>query len=86
VRSILLYTEQQWGTAQRDVYREALDQAFVTLSVNPLIGRSRDEITPGVRSYSVQQHIIYYRVTAETVTVLRILHRLMDAARRVEEI
>lgn len=59
MRSILLFTGQQWGTAQQDVYREALDQAFATLSVNPLIGRSRDEITPGVRSYSVQQHIIY---------------------------
>jgi toxin ParE1/3/4 len=85
VRSILLHTSQRWGFAQRDAYREALDQAFTTLSVNPLIGRSRDEIAPSLRSHGVQQHIVYYRVAAETVTVLRVLHRKMDAARHVEE-
>jgi toxin ParE1/3/4 len=86
VRSILLYTGQRWEFAQRDAYREALDQAFSTLSGNPLIGRSRDEIASNLRSHSVQQHIIYYRVAAKTVTVLRILHGKMDAARCVEEI
>ena len=86
VRSILLYTGKQWGFEQRDVYREALDQALAALSVNPLIGRSRDEIAPDLRSYSIQQHIIYYRVAAETVTVLRILHGKMDAAQRMADI
>jgi toxin ParE1/3/4 len=85
VRSILLYTRQRWGVAQRDAYRKALDQAFATLSIDPLIGRSRDEIAPSLRSHGVQQHIVYYRVAAETVTVLRVLHRKMDAARHVEE-
>ena len=86
MRSILLYTGDQWGTAQRDVYRQALDQAFTRLSANPLLGRSRDEIAPGLRSYNVQQHVIYYRITAGTVMVLRILHGKMDAARPLKEI
>ena len=86
VRSILLHTSQRWGFAQRDAYREALDQACTTLSVNPLIGRSRDEIAPNLRSHTIQQHIIYYRVEGETVTVLRVLHGKMDAAQHVEEI
>jgi len=72
--------------AQRDAYREALDQAFTTLSVNPLIGRSRDEIAPPPRSHNMQQHVIDDRVAVETVTVLRVLHEKMDAARHVEEI
>ena len=77
--------QSEWGFAQRDAYREALDQAFTTLSVNPLIGRSRDEIAPNLRSHTIQQHVIY-RVAVETVTVLRVLHGKMDAARHVEEI
>jgi toxin ParE1/3/4 len=85
VRSILLYTGQRWGCAQRDAYREALDQAFMTLSVNPLVGRSRDEIAPNLRSYNIQHHVIYCRVTTQTVTVLRVLHGKMDATRHVEE-
>ena len=86
VRSILLYTSQRWAFAQRAAYREALDQAFTTLSITPLIGRSRDEIAPGLRSYSVQHHVIYYRVAADTVIVLRVLHGKMDAAQRVAEV
>jgi toxin ParE1/3/4 len=86
VRSILLHTSQRWGFAQRDAYREALDQACTTLSGNPLIGRARDEIAPNLRSHNVQQHVIYYRVEVETVTVLRVLHMKMDEARHVEEI
>ena len=86
VRSILLHTSQRWGFAQRDAYREVLDKAFETLSVNPLIGRSRGEIAPNLRSHTIQQHVIYYRVEVETVTVLRVLHGKMDAARHVEEI
>jgi toxin ParE1/3/4 len=86
VRSILLSTGQRCGFAQRDAYREALDQAFTTLSVNPLICRSRDEIAPNLRSHTIQQHVIYDRVEVETVTVLRILHGKMDATRHVEEI
>jgi toxin ParE1/3/4 len=86
VRSILLFTSEQWGTVQRDADREALNQAVTTLSANPLIGHSRDEIAPDIRSYGVQQHVIYYHVAAETVTVLRILHGKMDPARRIDEI
>jgi toxin ParE1/3/4 len=85
-RLILLHTTQRWGFAQRDAYREARDQAFTTLSVNPLIGRSRDEIAPNLRSHNMQQQVISYRVAFETVTVLRVLHEKMDAARHVEEI
>jgi plasmid stabilization system protein ParE len=38
------------------------------------------------RADSLPQHVIDYRVEVETVTVLRILHGNMDAARHVEEI
>jgi toxin ParE1/3/4 len=75
-----LHTREQWGAEQRDAYLEAINRALATLSANPRIGRERDEIVPGLRSYGVQQHIIFYRLDADIATVLRILHRKMDTA------
>ena len=71
--------------AQRDAYRGAINQAFATLSANPQIGRAQDEIAPGLRSFPVRQHVIYYRVGTGTLTIVRILHGRMDAARHLEE-
>src|SRR5262245_7987355 len=82
-RAILAYTSKTWGTTQRDTYRAAINRAFETLDANPEIGRARDGISPGLRSYVVEQHVIYYRITVGGVTVVRILHGKMDAARHL---
>jgi toxin ParE1/3/4 len=80
----LLYSSQQWGTAQQDAALQAFDRAFVSLREHPHIGRMRDDIAPGLRSFGVLEHTLYYRVTSgDTVTILRILHRTMDATQHV---
>jgi toxin ParE1/3/4 len=84
VRSIWLYSSQQWGSAQSDAYGAEISQAIATLSANPRIGRARTEIRVGLRSYSVEQHVIFYRLEDETVTILRILHRKMNPAQFLE--
>ena len=84
-RSILAYTSAQWGVTQRDIYRAAIDRAFETLGANPEIGKARDELSPGLRSYQVEQHVIYYRVSSSGVRIVRILHGRMDAARHLDE-
>jgi toxin ParE1/3/4 len=80
----LRFSAETWGSAQRDNYRAALDQALTTLGRSPHIGRVRDEISHGLRSYRVEQHIIFYRVAADTVTILRILHQKMDVDQHLE--
>jgi toxin ParE1/3/4 len=83
-RSILAYTSAQWGIGQRDIYRAVIDRAFATLGDNPEIGRARDELSPGLRSYQVEQHVIDYRISSSGVRVVRILHGKMDAARHLD--
>lgn len=85
VRAILVYTAEQWGVAQRDAYRKEIDRALATLRSNPRLGRSRDEIRPGLRSYPVQRHVIYDRFGADVVPVVRVMHERMDAARHLSE-
>jgi toxin ParE1/3/4 len=76
---------QQWGVAQRDAYGEEIARAFESLSANAEIGRARDEVSPGLRSYRVRQHVIYYRIAGSSLMVLRILHERMDAWRHLSQ-
>jgi toxin ParE1/3/4 len=85
LRSIALFTGETWGSAQRDAYLKAIDQGLSLLSSQPLVGRSRDEIRSGLRSFRVQHHTIYYRLDTGNVVVLRILHARMDALQELAE-
>ena len=80
IEDILVYRADQWGLAQRDVYRDEIGRTLEILRENPRLGRPRDEIAAGLRSFRIRQHVIYYRVTAGTVIVLRVMHGKMDAA------
>jgi toxin ParE1/3/4 len=81
----MLYTAQQWGSAQGESYSEEIDRALAELGEHPHVGRPRDDVRPGLRSLRVEQHVIYYRVDADSVIVLRVLHRKMDAIHHIEE-
>ncbi len=42
------------------------------------IGRFRPEVGEDVRSFPVAPHVVFYRLTAETMYVARILHGRQD--------
>ncbi|HEY7032074.1 MAG TPA: type II toxin-antitoxin system RelE/ParE family toxin [Thermomicrobiales bacterium] len=75
---ILVYTEQQWGKQQRIKCQAMIDQALRHLAMYPNLGRGRDEISPGLRSYPVGSHVVYYRVSEHELIVNRIVHGRRD--------
>jgi toxin ParE1/3/4 len=81
---ILLHSQRNWGEAQRLAYALAIDRALQVLSDNPNIGRARDDLAPGYRSYLVEQHVILYLVTIRSVSISRIIHNRMDARRALQ--
>jgi toxin ParE1/3/4 len=56
------------------------EAAFERLQSWPHSGRKRDELAPGMRSVPVHQYIIFYRIHADAVEVVRILHGRRDIA------
>jgi plasmid stabilization system protein ParE len=38
------------------------------------IGQRRNEIEPGLRSFPVPPHVVYFRFSGDTVGIARILH------------
>lgn len=73
---IFLYGVEEHGLAQAERYKSRLNRSFQTLSDNPKIARLRQEITPPVRVYPVQKHMVVYTIAedGETVLVLRVRH------------
>jgi toxin ParE1/3/4 len=75
---ILAYGLPTRGEEQALAYEAAIDGALDDLGAFPQIGRARDELSPGYRSYPVEQHVIYYRVSEAAVTVIGIQHSKMS--------
>ena len=68
--------------AAADRFLDAVDSAFKTLAHWPGVGRSvEDQRVPGLRVGKIvgfPNYLIYYRVTAERVDVLRVVHGARD--------
>jgi toxin ParE1/3/4 len=53
------------------------------LAQSPKTTRACDLIRPGYRCQSVERHMIYFRITAYGIAIIRILHDRMDAQRHL---
>jgi len=78
LHKIIISTIETWGSDQAKVYAENLDSALVKLAQYPDFGRLRNELYPDARSFPIQKHIVFYRVTDNGIEVARILHQRMD--------
>jgi toxin ParE1/3/4 len=85
LRDIQLYGIRQWGEDQADAYEADIMQALDTLERNPRVGRVRDDLRRGLRSYPVRRHVIVYQIDEEAIVVLRIVHASMDLRRQLQE-
>ena len=77
------YTQEQWGDEQADRYLDTMDMVFDELARAPQAAPACDHIRAGYRRRRVERHMIYFRVTAYGVAIVRILHDRMDAARHL---
>lgn len=65
------------GVADRLI--DSITARFLVLGDNPYLGRSRDDLRHGLRSFPVGQYVIIYRVEGGTdVVILHILHGSRD--------
>lgn len=59
--SIYEYTWRKFGYQQADKYTTEMEQLFLLLEKNALMGRNRSEIKEGTRQYNHRQHAIFYQ-------------------------
>ena len=78
IREIIQYTGETWGPDQRDIYARILDAAMQRLIAFPLSGKTRTDISRGLRSQTAGKHKVFYRVTEETISIRRVIHARRD--------
>ena len=77
LKSIWLYSFDQWGEAQADRYFDALIHAIDGLVDHPKLGKPADKARVGYRSLRVRHHVVYYKQYDNWIEIVRILHEDM---------
>ena len=73
-------SQHDFETADR--FLERLEETFIQLAKQPFMGRNREDLLPGLRSFTVSNYTVFYRIGDDGVQIARVL----NAARDVEAI
>ncbi len=71
----------RFGDDIAEAYMHGFDEAFALLRDFPLSAPLRPELGDDLRCLVHRQHRILYKVSNETVLIVRIVHHAMDARR-----
>ena len=66
--------------ARADAFIDMIDQKLLALALNPDMGRAREELAEGVRSFPAGRYVIFYRVISNGIEIVRVLHGARDTA------
>ncbi|MFB2921011.1 MULTISPECIES: type II toxin-antitoxin system RelE/ParE family toxin [Aerosakkonema] len=61
-----------------DEFLDRLEGKLQTLALNPGMGRRREELLTGLRSFPSDNYIVFYRKIEDGIDVIRILHGSRD--------
>lgn len=66
------------SVTQADAWVDRLDNKLRLLATQPLMGRARDELSPGLRSQPFGRYVIFYVPLADGIDVVRVIHSSRD--------
>ena len=84
LEEIWLYTVEKWSVAQADRYYNLIFDEINFICRNINSGKSMEHVRKGYRASKVKSHLIFYRVSNNTIEVIRILHERMDIENRLD--
>ena len=64
--------------AAADRWVDQVDKQFRVLATQPMMGRARDELAPGVRSFPFGRYVVFYVPLDDGIDVVRVLHGARD--------
>ena len=84
LKEIYQHGLRQWGQAQSDNYLNKLKDLFWSLTEQPMMGVERSELLLGARSLTIESHALFYRVSNDTIEIIRVLHGRQDPQRHLK--
>lgn len=79
--SIWRYGALHWSPTAANEHVHALWRACARLLENSELGRPRDDIIAGLRSTHVAPHVVFYRVSENSIDIVRVMHERHDIDR-----
>lgn len=73
-----------WGFIAEDSATEAdrwvdrLDERMQLWATQPMIGRARDELAPGLRSMAFGRYVVFFAPILDGIDIVRVLHGSRD--------
>ena len=79
------YIASESGSVEvADLFIDSITSRFLLLADHPYVGRLRDDLRPGLRSFPLGQYVIIYRIDGADVLVLHVLHSRRDIGNILE--
>ncbi len=78
VADIWDFTVERWGEEQAERYNSRIRDTLGELAAGRRSSRNADDIVPGYRTCIIGSHIAYFRLEADELIIIRILHQSMD--------
>ena len=83
LEDIWTYTLHSWSREQADEYHGDIIAAIEDLVRGDRKARDARDIRPGYFKYAVGRHLLFFRFTADSLDVIRVLHQSMDLPARL---
>lgn len=64
--------------AEADRWMDRLDEKLGLWATQPMMGRSRDELAPGLRSLAFGRYVVFFEPLPDGIDVVRVLHGSRD--------
>lgn len=61
-----------------DAFIDKIYETMELIARQPGLGRHRDDLAPGIQSFGVGRYIVFYRVVAGSIEIVRVLHGARD--------
>jgi len=68
LKNIGRYTQNKWGSTQRNKYLKQIHESFLQLAETPNIGMSCEYIKKNYRKFPQGSHIVFYRTAIVSVS------------------
>ena len=86
LEAIWIYTVEHWGIEPAERYLQGLFGCFEELAANPRLGRERNDVKEGYRSFPQGRHVVFYLIVPKGVEVIGVVHQSADVDAHLGEL
>ena len=71
-------TTREDSIVEADRWMDRLDEKLSLWATQPMMGHTRDELSPGIRSLSFGRYVVFFEPLTDGIDVVRVLHGSRD--------